>query len=832
MKPSATHRLVVASAVALLAGCPSPPAPAPLSLDGDGVILRDAGNGALELVRGDTRLLSFSLDAFQVGTVRALDEVSSYDPYWLVVNDGTFSPVLPDGFRWRAPTAGTLSRDGAALTLALTYEGGLTATVTATLQNGHPVLRFVPGPTSGSPVAYLRVRARADATEAFYGLGEWMDSVNHRGKLRPMQLEVDLNVESATTENHVATPFLIGSRGWGFFVESDRFGVFDVARAEPDLVDTLWGTAEASADGLTVHLFAAAEPLDLFAHYYRVTGFPRPPSSWALGPWIWRNESRDQAEVEDDVRQLRDLDLATSALWIDRPYATDVNTFDYEPAKFPDAGGMVGTLRSAGLRLALWHTPYLAPGAQPFRAEAEAKGYFPPALGPQVNRWSAPIDFTNPQAVDFWRTNVSAYTRNGVEGFKLDFAEDVVAGLSGRGSGWRFHDGSTERTMHAGYTRRYHGVYRAQLANLDGFLLVRAGKWGTQQLGVVVWPGDIDATLTAFGERFTRGGKDYVGVGGLPSAIRAGLSLSMSGFPYFAADTGGYRHSPPDKETFLRWVEQSALMPVMQTGDSSSQPPWVFTPENGRDAQALDVYRRYARLHLRLFPYVWSEVQRMAVHGRPVVRPYGVAFPAVGVHPDNVYTLGDALFVAPVETAGATSRTFPRPPGAWASWWDGAALAAGAPGQDVTVPAPLEVLPLYLREGALVPLLRPTIDTLAPATDVGVDSFENDAGDVWVRVAPSTTASRFDVYDGASLAQGRAGGAVTLTGTAGSAFKAAVVWEWVGAARPAAVTHGGAAVPEVASAAALQQAASGWHLESGVLRVKAPLDGVGTVVTE
>lgn len=822
------RRLAALTALWLFA-CPSPPAPTPLQLSGDGCVLRDAGNGALELLRGEERLLTFPLDAFQVGTVRALDDTSSYDPYWLVVNDGTFTPVLPEGFRWRAPTAGTVTKDGEALTLALTYEGGLTATVTATLLDGQPVLRFVPGATSGNPVAFLRVRARADATEAFYGLGEWMDGINHRGKLRPMQLEADLNVESAATENHVVTPFLVGSRGWGLFVETNRFGVFDVAKTEADLVDTMWGTAEASADGLTVHLFTAAEPLDVLARYHRVTGFPRPPAAWALGPWLWRDESKDQAEVLDDVKQLRDLDLATSGLWLDRPYATDVNTFDYDAAKFPDAGAMVDTIHAAGLKLALWHTPYLAPGAQPQRAQAEANGYFPPQVGAQLNRWSAPLDFTKPEAVSFWRTQLAAYTQHGVEGFKLDFAEDVVAGLSGRGSGWRFSDGSTERTMHAEYTRRYHGVYRAQLGNNDGFLLVRSGKWGTPQVGVVVWPGDIDATLTRFGEPFMAGGKQVIGVGGLPSAIRAGLSLSMSGFPFFAADTGGYRHSPPNKETFIRWVEQSALMPVMQTGDSSSQPPWLFTPENGRDAQALDVYRRYARLHLRLFPYVWSFVKQLALDGRPVARPFGVAFPATGAHPDDVYTLGDALLVAPVATAGATTRTFPRPPGAWRSWWDGAALADGAAGADVTVDAGLEVLPLYLREGGLVPMLRPGIDTLSPATDVGVDSFEGNAGALWVRVAPSAQASRFDVYDGTALTQSAADG-LTLTATAGRVFTTSVVWEVLGAARPATVTHAGAAVAEVATADALEQAASGWWFDAGTLRVKTALDGAPTVV--
>ncbi len=258
---------------------------------------------------------------------------------------------------------------------------------------------------------------------------------------------------------------------------------------------------------------------------------------------------------------------------------------------------------------------------------------------------------------------------------------------------------------------------------------MRHARWGEQQAGLVIWPGDIDATLTKFGERFTdRGGDSVVGVGGLPSAIRAGVGLSMSGFPYFASDTGGYRHSPPDKETWLRWVEQAALMPVMQTGDSSSQPPWIYTPENGRDAEALDTYRSFARLHLRLFPFFWSHVKSMEVTGRPVVRPFGLQFPSLGVHPEDMYALGDELVVAPVETKGATSRTIVKPPGRWFGWWDGAELVGEI------VQTPLTALPLFIRAGALVPMLRPGVDTLSPAVDPGVDSYGDDPGALWVRV--------------------------------------------------------------------------------------------------
>lgn len=824
--PAAFAALVVAS---LFAACPAPPKPPSTQLVGDGYSLTDL-DGGLSLSRDGREQLRFENEAFQLGTVRGpLDALSSYDPYWLQVNDGVFTPIIPSGLRWRAPTSRSASRDGESLVLSLGYEGGLHATVRFTLaDDGHLLLRFVPdGEADGgsAPIAYLRLRARVDASEAFYGLGEWFDSPNHRGQLRPMQLEADLTTESGSTENHVVTPFLFGSTGWGLFVESNRTGVFDVAKTDPTLVDSTWSVADASSDGLTVHLFSAADALDVPQQYFRVTGLPKAPAFWALGPWLWRNENADTAQVLDDLKHLRDLDLATSGMWLDRPYATEVNSFDYDPLKFPDAGAMIDAIHASGLKLALWHTPYLASTA-PLRAEADAKGYFPPATGVQLNHWSAPLDFTNPAATAFWSSHLEAYTAHGVEGFKLDFAEDIVAGLSGKAGGWRFFDGSTERTMHAQYTRLYHSTYRAKL-NGDGFLLVRSGRWGTQATGVVVWPGDIDATLTRYQQPFEAEGKQLIGVGGLPSAIRAGIGLSLSGFQ-FAADTGGYRHGPPNKETFMRWVEQSALMPVMQTGDSTSQPPWVFTPENGRDDEALNLYRTFARLHLRLSPYFYSHLQRLAQGtGRPVVRPFGLAFPSLHVFPDEVYTLGDELLVAPVEQAGATSKTFPMPEGRWFSFFTFEALS-GTPGAPVTVPAALTQLPLFIREGALVPMLSPTLDTLAPATAAGVESFEGGPQDLWVRVVPGATASQFELFDGALVSQQAMGSTVVLSARAGSTFKQRLVWEVMMSAAPTQVLHGGTALMHYDSVEALNAAATGWSFNSGLVSVKTPLDGLET----
>jgi alpha-D-xyloside xylohydrolase len=772
----------------------------------------DPDAGDLALRKNDTVLLHFPLDGLELGKVTALDDAVNYDPTTLAIPNALQPP--PDGLEFLAVTAiDVTAKTDSSLTITLRYDGGNEATLTVdTEADGRFRLKMAPG-SAGAPIAYFRLRPRVDAREGFYGLGESFDDVNQRGKIRPMQLETDGELESHYNEVHVPIPLLIGTQGWGLFVDSAYPAVFSVATDAADLVEATFGTGLASSKGLTFYLFGSERPLDVTRHYYDVTGYPSLPARWALGPWVWRDENKDQAQVSSDVQTMRDLDLAATGYWIDRPYATAVNTFDFAPTQFPDPKGMIDSLHGLGFRTALWHTPYLDEAdasTAALRAEATTKGYYPPTVGVLLNKWGKPLDLTNPAAQAWWQSNLDAYTALGVEGYKLDYGEDVVPGLTTARNPWIFADGSDERTMHARFQIGYHQTYARTLPASGGFLICRHATVGDQKSGVIVWPGDLDASFSQHRELVEDGSDSYTSVGGLPASIIAGMSLGPSGFPFFGADTGGYRHSPPDKELFTRWFEQTALSSVMQIGNSSSTVAWEADAKTGFDDEMLGWYRMYTRLHLRLFPYLWTYAEKMLKDGRPLQRPLGLVYPELGVHPNDEYLLGDSILVAPVVARGAVSRTVIFPPGRWIDWWSGKSYEGGK-GEAVTIAAPLGVLPLFVAEGGIVPLLRPTIDTLTPVTDPAkVDSYATTPGVLWARIAPGA-ASDLTVFDGATIGQEKKGKAISLSSKDGAELKYGVVFEVIAlGAKPAGVTDGGKALSAVADAAALDTAASGW----------------------
>ncbi len=786
------------------------------------------GDGSrLALNRDGTTLLTLERDAFQLGVVDELGTERSWDP-WQIERVGEADA----GVRYVTPirSALTVTPERQDAELALDFGGGITARVVIGVASGSRFsFAIVPNDTKpGQPavaLARLRVRTSGDPAEGFYGLGELVDSVDNRGKLRAMQLEADGEVESTNNEAHVPVPLLVGTSGWGMFASTMRVGTFDVARKDPSLVEATFAVASLGpgqqADPLRIDLFGGDAPLDLYREYYGAAGQPRLPPPWGLGPWIWRDESKDQAEVEADIAKIRELDLATSGIWIDRPYASAVNSFDFQPARYPDAQRLIDAGHAAGLRVALWSTPYLEGAAEPMASEAKARSWFPRAYGVPLNPWGLPFDFTAAGGADYWVDLVRRYTSMGIDGFKLDYGEDFVPSFGAKRNTWQLADGTDERTMHFRYSGLYHRVYAEPYAEATPFLLVRAAHWGEQSLGVIVWPGDMDASFTKHKEKLvTRKGEEVVGVGGLPATVVMGLSLSASGFPFFGADTGGYRHSPPDKELFVRWAEQTALSTVMQVGDSSSQPPWLSTPENGRDAESLEIYRAYARLHMRLFPYVWSHAVRMLGDGRPVQRPFGLAFPELGVHPSDEYFLGDDLLVAPVLGRGETRRRFFAPRGTWIDFWDGTPWTPDARG-ELEVEAPLAKLPLFLRDGAIVPMLRPTIDTLSPATDPAVESFARDPGALWALIAPGQPRT-FDLWDGARVARLADG---TFEVRDGAVFSRGFVLEILASAEPSRVLREDEELARVTSPAELDAAPQGWTWSStrrGTLLVKVP----------
>lgn len=731
-----------------------------------------------------------TIPTLSLGTVSPLNPETNYDPYWFYRGlDGKPAQKLPVGFA-RAQVTGL---SGAVETTAtgglkarLVTDAGHLVTLTAEPEGEAGVLlTLAPDPASpaGLPaVVTTALQWPMAEGENFYGSGERFDAVALRGTFAGLQFEA-LASESAYNEAHVPVPFVVSTLGYGVYVEETRPGILDFGTIATDQA-----RLEFMHDQVKVHLFVGT-PLDIVGAYTAVAGRPNIPAWWAFAPQQWRNEVHGVDEVMDDAARARETGVPVGVLWIDRPWEQTYHDFTFNPTQFPDPQGMLDELRQKGFRVITWTAPYQTPDSDVY-AQFEAEGLFVtrPAGWPTASYSDTVelVDFTNPRAVELWAGLMHRVTDMGVEGFKFDYGEDVQVGLMGKRVHFSFWNGADERTMHHLYCKLWHQVAHDILGRGNGFLMARSGMPGGQAVVNSIWPGDLDSDFSYRLEVVD----GRPATGGLPSAIRASLSLSASGYPVFSSDTGGFRNGRPTKEVLLRWVQHTALTPVLQFGGGgSTHNPWDFAGKGDEakyDQETLDIFKRYAVLHMDLFPYTFSYAVAASKTGLPIQRPFGLQEPGDGRHPDDQYFFGEHLFVAPVERA-ETTKTVLLPPGTWVDWWTDQVVEGPATFERA---APLDTLPLYVRAGAVVPMLAPGVQTLSNNPELDPAALAPSALGLRARVTLGG-AGAFALYDGGSFTQepgAAASDPVTIRFVAGAAFRHADLEVVAPAAEVAEVT--------------------------------------------
>jgi alpha-glucosidase (family GH31 glycosyl hydrolase) len=493
-------------------------------------------------------------------------------------------------------------------------------------------------------------------------------------------------------------PWLLSSRGYGAWIETDANGTRVEMATERVSVST-----RASAGPLRVRFLCTSTPAARLRAYCRLTGFPSLLPEWGYGFWKSRDVHEHQDDVLDDFHGFRRHQIPLDAIVIDSPWATQYNTWEFNPYQFPDAPGMVRMMRADGVRTVLWVTPWTnldsRDGQIPPQPESErlhrepasnyhegaAAGHFVtgPDGEPYVRQWwmgtGSPIDFTSPAAERWWREQCKRVLQLGVEGIKADdgdgfyIDEDVrlADGRSGAEAAWALgglHRVSLQRALD-------------EVHPDSGVLFGRSG-WTGQQATGLTWGGDQAS--------------DFWSLGVL---VAATMSAAASGISNWSHDVGGYlghrliERCPP--ELLVRWLQFGCFSPLMHAHGRMPQEPWNYGD------RVLDLYRAYVLLHEQLVPYVRAAARTASVTGLPIVRPLCLTDPSDprGWTIADAYGYGPALWVAPVLDQGAREREVALPRGDWIESWSGELVSGGS---EVVVAAPLHRIPVWVRAGSIV----------------------------------------------------------------------------------------------------------------------------------
>jgi alpha-glucosidase len=624
------------------------------------------------------------------------------------------------------------------------------------------VLRVTAELENGVPRAWS-VGFGMPAGEQFLGFGERFNRVGQRGRLVFSWAEeggVGLGEGQAAGPSNpwpsgevmttYPVPFFVSTRGYGFWLDTTYYSEFDLGRED----DGAWRASHVGPKlAYEVYVPDAHDerpwPYQLTDRFTAATGRPMLPPGWAFGPR--RRISRGaQAEDTNEIQAMRDSDLALTSI-------DDATHF------FPAAShrGKEALLRdwveqatALGYRVNAYYNSFVQRGLGegPF-AELQ-QGPDPRSLflhradGSLPSLWIVTgghlvsadvIDLTHPAAIRAYQDTFKWALDLGYSGWMYDFGEYVASDIVAA-------DGQSGEELHNAYPVQYARVLNEAMESSprrgDWLAFMRSGYTGASHYVPLAWSGDPAAS--------------FEDADGLPSMVRAGLNLGISGVPFWGGDIGGY-HCVADgsraanEELMVRWIQQGALSPSMQdqnacVGAKASHKASLWNSRATRQA-----WQTYARLHTRLFPYLYAWAKYAHETGAPLMRSLFFEHPEnarlAGV--DDAYYFGPALLAAPIVQRGQRSKEVELPDSFYLDWDSKALVLGGLRKLD----APLERLPLLLRPGQIVPLLDDSIDTLAVESnpDVVGPSDVADVYDATVLLSPSVPEAHFVLDDGSVL---------------------------------------------------------------------------------
>ena len=534
--------------------------------------------------------------------------------------------------------------------------------------------------TYGQQAAFEAIELEQD--ELIYGLGERFDSVVRNG--RPVDFHNKDAIGTTSRRTYANIPFYLSTRGYGLFLNSGARTCWEVATTDQGAV--YFSVEEPRMDYFVI---AGPTPRQILKGYCCLTGFAPLPPLWSFGLWMSRNSYTSWEIVEDIGAKVRENDIPCDVLhvdtaWFRRDWDCDLK---FSPERFPEPQKHMADLARKGFHVSLWQYNFIPPNeGNTHYQEAVAHGYLAkdadgrPYQLPETCRGSwtddVIVDFSNPEAREWYAAKIKRLIEMGAGAIKTDFGEGIPE----------------EAHYHSIQGKHFHNVYSLVYNSVvfratkevrgDEIVWARSGTAGSQRYPLH-WGGDSQCTFEA-----------------LAGTLRGALSAGISGIPFFSHDIGGFI-GLPDDELYVRWAQLGLFSSHSRchgAGDHTHREPWAFSKE------ACDIFRFYDKLRYSLMPYIYSEAEKCTQTGLPMMRALVLEYPDDPNvrHIEDQYLFGDSLLIAPVlkPLRKTRERRVYLPKGVWHDYFTHERI--DSTGMWIRRPVDLATMPIYVRGGTIL----------------------------------------------------------------------------------------------------------------------------------
>ncbi len=538
--------------------------------------------------------------------------------------------------------------------------------------------------------------------EPIYGLG-----IQQQGKMS--QRNVKLRMVQGNTDDYV--PFFQSVKGYGVFWDN---------YSPTNFADTQEETSFSSevGDGIDYYFMNGGTADGVIAHMRSLTGQAPMFPLWTYGYWQSKERYKSQNELLGVVQKYRELGVPLDGIIQDWQYWGNNylwNAMDFLNPEFYDPQKMVNDVHklNAHLIISVWSS--FGPHTKQYKELEKLNALYNFKTWPESGseKWPPNLDYPsgvrvydafNPAARDiYWKHLNESVFKLGMDGWWMDSTEPD--NFDNKPS--TTHLGSYQKVRNAYPLVSVGGVYdnqRKVSSDKRVFILTRSAFAGQQRYGANTWSGDVVASWNA-----------------LRNQISGGLNISLTGIPHFNSDIGGFflwefkekLKDPEYRELYARWVQFGAFSPMMRSHGADA--PREIYQFGKKGDKVYDAIERYINLRYSLLPYIYSTSWDVTANQSSMIRALVMDFAAdkQALDINDQYMFGKSILVCPVTTGMYTkdreedfstikSRKLYLPKGSdWVDYWTGEKLSGG---QTVTKDTPLDVIPLYLKAGSILPI--------------------------------------------------------------------------------------------------------------------------------
>lgn len=527
-----------------------------------------------------------------------------------------------------------------------------------------------------------------DATEALYGAGARALGMNRRGNRLPLYNKAHYGYEERSTQMNFSMPLVFSSKMYGIHFDNAPIGYLDFDSKKDNVL-----AYETISGRKTYQIIAGDSWEDIAGSYTSLTGKQPLPPRWAFGNFSSRFGYHSEAEARSIIDKFAAEQIPVDAIifdlyWFGKDIKGTMGNLEFDKDNFPNPKKMIADFAGKGIKTVLITEPFILTTSSKWQ-EAVQKNILATDKNGKPFTYdfyfgnTGLIDIFNPPGKDWFWNVYKELTKFGVAGWWGDLGEPEVH--------------PTELQHKTGSSDELHNIYGHNWAKLvaEGyqkdfpdqrpFILMRAGYSGSQRFGMIPWSGDVNRTW-----------------GGLKPQPEIALQMGMQGMGYMHSDLGGFAGPNLDDELYTRWLQYGVFQPIFRPHAQEE----VAAEPVLREQKTKELAKAAIQLRYRLLPYNYTLAFDNNQQGLPLMRPLFYAEPqneklfAVS----DTYLWGNEFLVHPVMTAGEkeTSVYFPSKN----SWFDFYSEQQYQGGSTQTVPVMPDHIPVFVRAGAFIPMIK------------------------------------------------------------------------------------------------------------------------------